>query len=63
MSETFDVKDLMDLPVPEEMQIAIDEAKKEIRAHYGENRQITDYNYDKILAVKCVNGTFVCKKT
>ena len=63
MSETFDVKDLMDLPVPEEMQIAIDEAKKEIRAHYGENRQITDDNYDKTLAVKCVNGTFVGKKT
>ena len=33
MSETFDVKDLMDLPVPEEMQIAIDEAKKEINTY------------------------------
>ena len=27
------------------------------------NKQITDGNYDKALAVKCVNGTFVGKKT
>ena len=26
---------------------------------YGENKQITDGDYDKSLAVKCVNGTFV----
>ena len=29
---------------------------------YGENKKITDGNYDKSLAVKCVNGTFVGKK-
>ena len=29
---------------------------------WGENKQITDGNYDKSLAVKCVNGTFVGKK-
>ncbi|MBQ3426877.1 MAG: carboxylesterase family protein, partial [Clostridia bacterium] len=40
-----------------------DEAKEELRAMYGENRQITDENYDKSLAVKCNNGTFVGKKT
>lgn len=34
-----------------------------IRARYGENRPITGDNYDKSLAVKCVNGTFVGKKT
>ena len=28
----------------------------------GENKQITDGNYDKALAVKCINGTFVGKK-
>lgn len=28
----------------------------------GENRQITDGNYDKSLAVKCINGTFVGRK-
>ncbi|MBR3245632.1 MAG: carboxylesterase family protein, partial [Parasporobacterium sp.] len=33
-----------------------------IRARYGENHPITDDNYDKSLAVKCVNGTFVGKK-
>lgn len=32
-------------------------------AQYGKNKQITDSNYDKSVAVKCVNGTFVGKKT
>ena len=26
---------------------------------YGENKKITDGNYDKTLAVRCFNGTFV----
>ena len=34
-----------------------------LKALYGENRQIVDGNYDKALAVKCVNGTFVGKET
>ena len=29
----------------------------------NENKRITDNNYDKSLAVKCINGTFVGKKT
>ena len=29
----------------------------------AENQQIIDGNYDKSLAVKCINGTFVGKKT
>ena len=33
------------------------------KSWYGENKKITDGNYDKSLAVKCVNGTFVGKKT
>lgn len=37
----------------------MDELKKEMRAQYGENKRITDGNYDKSLAVRCVNGTFV----
>ena len=37
--------------------------RKMIRAFYGENKTITDGNYDKSLAVKCINGTFVGKKT
>ena len=37
------------------------EARASMRALYGENKQITDDNYDKSLAVKCINGTFVGK--
>ena len=29
----------------------------------GMNKAITDGNYDKSLAVKCINGTFVGQKT
>ena len=29
---------------------------------YKANKKITDENYDKSLAVKCVNGTFVGRK-
>ena len=31
-------------------------------AQYGENKKIINNNYDKSLAVKCINGTFVGKK-
>ena len=37
--------------------------KEELRALYGENKKITDGNYDHSLAVKCINGTFVGRKT
>ena len=37
------------------------EIKEELRALYSENKPITDGNYDKSLAVKCINGTFVGK--
>ena len=38
--------------------------KELLRSRYGgENKKITDENYDKALAVKCKNGTFVGKKT
>ena len=40
----------------------MDDFKQELRAKYGENKKITDGNYDKALAVKCINGTFVGKK-
>ena len=40
----------------------LSEIKEEMRALYGENKPITDGNYDKSLAVKCINGTFVGKK-
>ena len=38
------------------------EDKEKLRAQYGENNKITDGNYDKSLAVKCVNGTFIGKE-
>ena len=41
----------------------LDEARERMTALYGENKPITDGNYDKSLAVKCINGTFVGKKT
>ena len=39
------------------------EVTEKMHALYGENREITDGNYDKSLAVKCINGTFAGKKT
>ena len=53
--------DAIDNPVTENDPLA--EEKAELRAQYGENKKITDGNYDKSLAVKCINGTFVGKKT
>ncbi|MBQ9640401.1 MAG: carboxylesterase family protein [Bacteroidaceae bacterium] len=42
----------------------LQEIREKLREMYGgENKQIADGNYDKSLAVKCVNGTFVGKKT
>ena len=38
-------------------------AGRSLKDLYGENWQIPDGNYDKSLAVKCVNGTFVGQKT
>ena len=41
----------------------LNELKAKLRAQYGENKKITDGDYDKSLAVKCINGTFIGKKT
>ena len=60
------MSDKIDLVVPalsEEKLKALHSAKEKVRARYGENKRITDGNYDKALAVKCVNGTFVGRKT
>ncbi len=58
-----DVADLLLPKLNEEKLKELNEAKKKVRARYGENKRITDDSYDKSLAVKCVNGTFVGKKT
>ncbi len=42
-----------------DMLVSPEQRKAELMARYGENKPITDDNYDKSLAVKCVNGTFV----
>ena len=47
----------------DESQKDIEKLIEEFRAQYAENNRITDDNYDKSLAVKCVNGTFVGRKT
>ena len=36
--------------------------KEKLRSQYGDNKKIVDGDYDKALAVKCINGTFVGKK-
>lgn len=58
-----DVADLLLPKLNEEKLKELNEAKKKVRAGYGENKKITDDSYDKSLAVKCVNGTFVGKRT
>ena len=37
----------------------MEKAKERMTSLYGENKAITDGNYDESLAVKCINGTFV----
>ena len=42
----------------------LQEIREKLKEMYGgENKPITDGNYDQSLAVKCVNGTFVGRKT
>lgn len=47
---------------PEAIEAA-ERLKTTMQARYGENRPITGDDYDKALAVKCVNGTFVGTRT
>ena len=58
-----DIKDLMTPGLSEEKLKALNEAKEKVRAAYGENKRISDGDYEKSLAVKCVNGTFVGRRT
>jgi hypothetical protein len=40
------------------------EIREKLKEMYGgENKPITDGHYDQSLAVKCINGTFVGRKT
>ena len=58
-----DTANLLTPALSEEKLKALNEEKARVRAAYGENKQITSDNYDKSLAVKCINGTFVGRKT
>ena len=58
-----DIKDLMTPSLSEDKLKALNEAKERVRARYGENKKLADDSYDKSLAVKCVNGTFVGRRT
>ena len=62
-AQDFERGETMSEMSKEELMHAINEAKAMLRAQYGENKRITDGKYDKSLAVRCVNGTFVGKKT
>ena len=61
--QTGDFQKAKTAEAAEEQMKALNEARELLRAQYGENKKITDGNYDHSLAVKCVNGTFVGKKT
>ena len=37
--------------------------REQLQARYGENKPITNGDYDTSCAVTCVNGTFVGKKS
>ena len=41
----------------------MNKTEENLKPQYGENQQITNGNYDQSLAVKCINGTFVGKRT
>ena len=56
------IKDPISASLTEEHAKLMIELKEKARTQYGENKKITDDNYDKSLAVKCVNGTFIGKK-
>ena len=47
----------------EEHMDSVNKNREKLQALYGENKRITDGSYDKSLAVKCINGTFVGKET
>ena len=56
------IKDPISASLTEEHAKTMSQLKKTATAQYGENKKITDGNYDESLAAKCVNGTFVGKK-
>lgn len=56
------IKDPISAALTKEHAEVMKQLKEVARASYGENKEITNGNYDRSLAVKCVNGTFVGRK-
>ena len=57
------IKDPITACMTEEFLSELSEMQEFANSLYGENKRITDGNYDKSLAAKCINGTFVGRKT
>ena len=57
------IKDPITAYMTEEFFGELSEMKDYASSLYGENKRITDGNYDTSLAVECINGTFVGRKT
>ena len=53
------IKDPISATLTEEHAEFMSRLKETAGALYGENRKIADGSYDRSLAVRCVNGTFV----
>lgn len=56
------IKDPISATLTQEHALLLSGMKKEIMASYGENRRIAGGSYDRSLAAKCVNGTFVGRR-
>ena len=56
------IKDPISATLTEEHAEFMSRLKETAGALYGENRKITDGSYDRSLAVRCVNGTFVGRR-
>lgn len=57
------IKDPITACMTEEFLSELSEMQEFANSLYGENHRITDGGYDKSLAVNCINGTFVGRKT
>ncbi len=56
------IKDPISATLTKEHEKIMSELKKTAGALYGENKRITDSNYDRSLAARCKNGTFVGRR-
>ena len=62
-SEIENAKDKENKTIIETIKEFANEVFGKVEDQHNVNKKITDDNYDKSLAVKCINGTFVGQKT